>query len=179
MATHMDTHRVDEDTGEIVGLERPPLKVAYDNFDAASDATALRCKDESLASQSAKDEADINVLVRRFGLDGELPTDVRAPTFGDFTGLKSYQESLNALVAAQASFMAMPASVRSEFDNDPHRFVAFCSDDENYDRMCDLGLLAPEAMKRRIEGRRAKEQADLEAKVQAELEKREKAQKGP
>jgi len=169
---------VDKVTGEITySFSLPYVRMAYDDHMIVSDATALRCLDESLASQSALEESDINTLVRRFGLDGELPKDVRAPYYGDFTGLKSYQESLNALLVAQDAFMAMPARVRSEFDNDPHRFVDFCSKDENYDRMCDLGLLAPEPMQKRVEARRAAEAAKMAAAVDAEIAKREKAVK--
>lgn len=153
---------------------RPALRAAYDDHSQLSDLSGLLCEDESLASQSSFEESDINVLVRRFGLDGQLPVDVRAPTYGDFTGLKSYQESLDALLEAQASFMAMPAHVRAEFDNDPHRFVSFCSDDANYDRICDLGLLAPEAMVRRVEARQASEKAAFSAKVDAEIASRSK-----
>jgi len=157
---------------------RPALRAAYDDHSIMSDLSGVLCEDESLASQSAFEESDINVLVRRFGLDGELPTDVRAPTFGDFSGLKSYQESLNALLEAQSAFMSMPAAVRSEFANDPHRFVEFCSKDENYDRMCDLGLLAPEPMQRRVEARKAAEKAAMDARVQEEIDRRSKAPSG-
>ena len=167
---------VDKVTGEI-SFVRPVCRAAYDDHSIWSDVTGLACRDESLASQSAKDEADINVLVRRFGLDGGMPVGVRAPTFGDFSDLRSPHEMAQALVEAQAAFMSMPAGVRSEFDNDPHRFIAFCSDDQNYDRMCDWGLLAPEAMQKRVQARRAAEAADMEQKVQAELAKREKAVK--
>jgi len=167
---------VDRVTGEIFDVH-PPLRAAYDDHRPMSIVTGLICLDESLASQSSAEEADINVLVRRFGLDGELPKDVRAPQYGDFTNLGSYQDALNALVDAQASFNAMPAHVRAEFDNDPHRFVQFCSDDRNYDRICDLGMLAPEPMQKRIDARKAKEAADMAAKVEAEIAKREKASK--
>ena len=170
---------VDKVTGEINWgpLSRPQVRQVYDDHMPMSTASGLLCQDESLASQSAKDEADINVLVRRFGLDGIMPQDVRAPTYGDFTGLGSYQEALNALLAAQQSFMSLPAHVRSEFDNDPHRFVSFCSDDANYDRMLDMGLAAPEAMEKRVKARQKAAADALEASVQAEISRREKAGK--
>lgn len=170
--------KVDVSTGEVLPVGfRPALRAAYDDHMPFSDASGLRCEDESLASQSALEESDINVLVRRFGLTGELPSGVRAPSYGDFTGLGSYQEALNALVAAQGAFMELPAEIRSTFDNDPHRFVAFCSDDKNYDQMCDWGMLAPEPMQKRVQARRADEQARLDAQVAAEIAKREKASK--
>ena len=166
--------KVDRVTGE-VKFSLPVLRSSYDDFNDRSQAGDLLCLDESLASQSDAEEADINVLVKRFGI-GEVPIhDVRAPSYGDFTGLKSPHEMAQALVEAQAAFMALPAVVRSEFANDPHAFVDFCSKDENYDRICDLGLLAPEPMSKRVGERRAAEKAALDAKVEAEIQARSKA----
>ena len=47
----------------------------YDR-DAASNETALECLDESKAIQSAEEESNINTIVRRFGISGELPEDL-------------------------------------------------------------------------------------------------------
>lgn len=155
----------------------PKLRAAYDDHSQMSDSTGLTCEDESRTAQSFKDEADINILVRRFGI-GEVPlSGVRAPFYGDFTDLKTPHEMAQALVQAQASFMRLPAAVRAEFDNDPHRFVDFCSDDANYDRICDLGLLAPEPMQKRQEARRKAEADALEARVNQVIQEREKAGK--
>lgn len=120
------------------------LKMAYDDFDQASIEAGLSCPEDSLAIQSAAEEADINTIVRRFGLTGQLPSDVRAPQYGDFTEVTDYQTAMNAVLEAEASFMAMPADVRSRFENDPGRFVDFCSNPDNRDEMKKLGLLVPE-----------------------------------
>lgn len=115
------------------------------SYDAkkASVQTGLFCKDDSRAIQSQRDEADINTIVRNFGLTGQLPQGVRVPTYGDFEGLDNYQEALEAIRAADASFKAMPADVRSRFDNNPAKFVAFCSDSANLEEMRKLGLAVP------------------------------------
>lgn len=169
--------KVDRSTGEVL-FSRPVLRGAYDDFSDRSHGSDLLCNDVSMADQSARDEADINVLVKRFGI-GEIAiaANTRAPFYGDFTDLKSPHEMAQALVEAQTTFMRLPAAVRAEFDNDPHRFVDFCSDDKNYDRICDLGLLAPEPMRKRQEERKAAEQAALDAKVSEEISRREKAGK--
>lgn len=117
----------------------------YD-VDEVSRETGLRCEDASLAVQDQKDEVDINTIVKRFGLTGKLPDDVRAPTYGDFTDVVDYQSALNAVIAADQAFMEMPAEVRARFNNDPARFVDFCSDAANADEMAKLGLLSPEAV---------------------------------
>ncbi|WNK13751.1 MAG: internal scaffolding protein [Microvirus sp.] len=116
----------------------------YDR-DEASVSSGLSCADLSLAVQDQRDEVDINTIVRRFGLTGELPSDVRAPVYGDFTVVNDYQTALNAVLSAQAAFMEMPASVRERFGNDPQAFVEFCSDPVNGVEARKLGLLVPEA----------------------------------
>jgi phage internal scaffolding protein len=110
------------------------LRTPY-NYDTmqASNETGLECLDESLAQQHAKDETDINTIVRRFGLTGELPNGVRAPQYGDFTDATDYHTAMNAVIAANNSFMQLPADVRARFNNDPGAFVDFCSDDKNRD----------------------------------------------
>lgn len=114
----------------------------YDTM-AASDEAGLHCQDESLAQQHQKEEADINVIVKRFGLTGELPQGVRMPQYGDFTAVTDYQTALNAVQAANNAFAQMPAHVRSRFDNDPEKFVAFCLDEKNRDEAEKLGLVGP------------------------------------
>ncbi len=116
------------------------------NYDrrAATLACALRCEDESLTDQSSKDEADINVLMRRFGVTGVVAQSVRVPQYADFTdAVSDYQSAMNMLIQAQESFMAMPAQLRKELDNDPQKFLEWCSDEKNLPRMRELGLAVP------------------------------------
>lgn len=121
---------------------KPPFFRSPYNYDtdAASHEAGLLCEDESLAVQSERDDCDINTIVKRFGLTGTLPFGVRQPTYGDFTGVFDYQSALAAISAADDSFYEMPADVRSRFDNDPAKFVDFCSDPANLDEMRKLGL---------------------------------------
>ena len=117
----------------------------YD-YDAASDEAAIPADGhgESLTIQSQSEDADINVLMARFKVTGQMPSNVRVPTFGDFTGVKDYQSALTALADAQDSFMQMPANVRARFENNPQLFVEFCSDRGNLAEMRALGLAVPE-----------------------------------
>lgn len=120
------------------------LRTPY-NYDTneASDASALSCSEPSLAQQSGKEEADINTIVRKFGLTGQLPDNVRMPTYGDFSDVVDYHTAMNAVVTAQRSFDALPADIRTRFNNDPGAFVDFCSDDKNRDEAIKLGLITP------------------------------------
>ncbi|WNK14940.1 MAG: internal scaffolding protein [Microvirus sp.] len=122
---------------------KPPFIRSANNYDAfeASNETGLKCEDISLAQQHQKEEADINTIIRRFGISGQLPTNVRMPTYGDFTDVTNYHEALTAVKEAENSFMAMPAYIRERFGNNPEKFVEFCSDDANYDEAIKLGLV--------------------------------------
>lgn len=112
----------------------------YDT-DAVSAENGLKCPEPSLAVQSERDECDINTIVRRFGLSGELPSGVHMPTYDDFSHVYDFQSAANAIALARESFDAMPADVRSRFQNDPAQFVDFCSNDANRAEAERLGLV--------------------------------------
>lgn len=113
----------------------------YDQ-DLVSLETGLDCSAaEDLTQQQFKDECDINTIVRRFNIGGELPQGVRMPSFGDFTGVSNYHEAANAIAEAHEAFDAMPAEVRERFGNDPGAFVAFCEDASNLEEARRMGLV--------------------------------------
>lgn len=127
-------------------MREPFVRSAYNyDRDLASDESGLRCEDVSLAKQSFAEECDINTIVRRFGVTGELPTNVRMPTYGDFSTVVDFQSAMNAIASANESFDAMPAEVRSRFHNDAGEFVDFCSREENRAEAIKLGLVLPKA----------------------------------
>ena len=111
----------------------------YDT-DQASLESGLSCDDPSLTHQSFAEECDINTIVRRFGLTGELPTALRLPTYQDFEGVFDFQTAMHAIMQAEDAFMALPADLRARFGNDAARFVDFCSAPENADELVRLGL---------------------------------------
>lgn len=118
------------------------LRTPY-NYDTmeASDASGLSCPEPTLAQQHAREETDINTIVRRFGLTGELPNNVRVPRYGDFTAVSDYQTAMNMVMEANEAFMQLPADVRSRFNNDPGALVDFMSDDSNRAEAEKLGLV--------------------------------------
>lgn len=118
------------------------IRTAF-NYDTnqASDMSALHCLDKSLASQSEKADADINEIVRRFGITGELPSNFRPPQYGDFTELSDYRSALQAVRDAAETFMEMPADLRARFQNDPAQLIDFLADEANRAEAQSLGLL--------------------------------------
>lgn len=96
--------------------------------------------------QEFKEECDLNVLMRRYEKTGVLPSArMVQPRYVDAFDLPSYQESMQIMADAERAFMALPARVRGEFDNDPEKFVAFAQDEKNVDKLREWGLAkAPE-----------------------------------
>lgn len=120
------------------------LRSAYNyDVDAASAEVGLTCDDPSLAIQSAEEESNINTIVRRFGLTGELPSDVKMPQTGDFTNIPDFHTAMNMVRKTQEEFLRVPADVRARFGNDPQAFMNFVEDDNNREEARRMGLLKP------------------------------------
>lgn len=103
--------------------------------------TGLACTDKSRAIQSQKEQADINTIVKQFGLTGKLPENVRMPSYGDFTGISDYQTALNQVIQAENEFMKLPVSIRERFNHDPQALLEFISDNKNREEAIKLGLV--------------------------------------
>lgn len=122
-----------------------PLPVARSYYDAVGASTVgLDCKDPSKAVQAAKEECDLNVIVKKYLRTGELPK-ARQGAYIDLVALPDYQVALNTVIAAEEAFYSLPADVRREFDNDPTKLVSFVGDNKNYARALELGLIPPKA----------------------------------
>lgn len=123
------------------------IKTPY-NFDSDenSRSTGTSCpEEEDMAQQQFKDECNINVIVERFGVTGEIPQNIRQPMSSDFVDVIDYQTAQNALIEARNSFMQMDAKTRKRFDNDPAKFVSFFELEENRAEAEKLGLINPKA----------------------------------
>lgn len=118
------------------------------NYDADAESffSGQEAGGVSLTKQSFAEEADINTIVRRFGLTGQLPVDVAVPQFVDFDGVIDYHSAMIQVRAAQEGFMQLPASVRERFHNEPGELVAFVSDEANRAEAEKLGLVIPKVV---------------------------------
>ena len=123
-------------------ITAPFLRTLYNyDRDAASNESGLACEEPSLTQQHFKDETDINNILRQFNVSGMLPEAPLSPRYGDFTGIGDYHSALNAVIAAEDSFMALPAQLRARFENDPAQLIDFLSDENNRSEAEKLGLL--------------------------------------
>lgn len=123
-------------------VKAPFIRNPY-NYDTAavSQETGLKCEDPSLAQQHMKDECDINVIVERFGVTGQMPVTPLEPTYGDFSGVSDYHTALNKITATEGDFMALPAKLRARFNHDPYELVNFLFDEANRSEAIELGLI--------------------------------------
>lgn len=129
---------IDLETGEVITpFIRTPFN--YDT-DAASQATGLDCGPETKTQQQFKDEVDINTIVERFGVTGEMPEKFNFPTEQDFTETFDFQSAMNVTIQARDEFMKMPAKTRARFQNDPQQFMEFMHDDGNIEEAIRMGL---------------------------------------
>lgn len=112
----------------------------YDT-DQASQEAATVIEGESMAQQQFKEECDINTIVERFGLTGDLPENLRLPVSGDFTGVVDFKTAMDAVSQAQSAFNELPAQLRARFENDPQRLMRFLENDKNREEAVELGLV--------------------------------------
>lgn len=111
----------------------------YD-FKKRSDAAVNPTVGASLTVQSDAVDADINVIVRRFGITGQMPQNLRLPEFGDFDGVDNFLDAQAVIQAAEREFMSIPAEIRARFDNDPGVFFQVAAEPANIEYMRELGL---------------------------------------
>ena len=109
--------------------------------DLASDQAGFECVGETMTQQQFADECDINTIVERFGLTGELPNNLRMPVSGDFTGVVDFKTAMDAVSQAQSAFNQLPGHLRARFENDPQRLMRFLENDKNREEAVELGLV--------------------------------------
>lgn len=115
----------------------------YDQ-DLRSLETSIAEFSPSMTRQTDAIGTDINDIVKEYGLTGTVPAPIRYPTFEDFSeSVDDYQTALNAVIAAQESFMQLPADTRKRFDNDPQKLLEFVNNPSNYAKAKEYGLLVP------------------------------------
>lgn len=130
---------IDQNTGEI---KTPFIRTAFNyDVDHASSQSALHCLDETLTDQSQQKAADINEIVRQFGVTGTLPQQPLPEHFGDFTMATDYRSAIEAVRDAEAQFMDLPAGLRARFQNDPGQLINFLADTANRKEAQTIGLI--------------------------------------
>lgn len=102
----------------------------------------LSTGDETRTVGSAKDDSDINIIVKRMSRTGGMVmVPPRVPTAGDFSEqVTDYHTAMNMLRTAQDEFAKLDPKVRYRFGNDPQKLMDFMADPQNNEESYKLGL---------------------------------------
>lgn len=100
-------------------------------------------EEESLTQQQFKDDVDITVMTKRFGVDpAAVPPQALDPRyFGDFSNPGDFRDAMERVRAAENAFASLPAKLRDRFNNNPQKLLAFVNDPDNDEEAVKLGLL--------------------------------------
>lgn len=101
----------------------------------------IHFEDETRTIQAPAESCEINNIMAKYEKTGLITHQREAGSYADLPEPIEYQEALNRVMEAQASFDLLPAQARKEFGNDPEKFLAFVDNPENVQRMGELGLL--------------------------------------
>lgn len=110
----------------------------------ARESTRVRDFGPSLTQASSAMDCDINVIVRRFGIDNEVtPTAVLDPRYyGDFDMSLDLGTAMARIDEASTRFSRLPVALRNRFDNSPAKLWQFVMDPANAEACVEMGLLA-------------------------------------
>ena len=103
---------------------------------------------ESMTHQEFKDECDINRIMSRALRTGVLPVGVSVGRYGDFADVGDFHAAQQVIIESQRQFEAMPSKLRSRFENDAGKFLAWIQT-ASVDEASEFGLLSEEAIARR------------------------------
>lgn len=73
--------------------------------------------------------------------NGVVSARTAPPMFGDFTDVPDIGKMMEVTEKANKSFMALPAKVRAEFNNDPAIMARFAVKKENLQKCIELGII--------------------------------------
>lgn len=102
----------------------PPGLRGYDAKEVSVEES-VHTGTETIVQQQFRDEVDINTIVRRFGVTGQMPFGADAGVYGDFTGISDYESALSMIEGSRSRFNSLPPEVRERFGNDPGRMIEF------------------------------------------------------
>lgn len=91
----------------------------------------------------AKD-CDINNIVATYHKTGVFP-EAGAQVFADVADAPSYQDAMQIVINAENAFMALDATTRRKFDNDPTQMLRFLENPENVQEAIKLGMMVAKA----------------------------------
>jgi hypothetical protein len=99
-------------------------------------------KDKLLTEQSHADEANINKIIARHGMD--MIQRVAAMTTPEYLmddiPTNDFQEAMLIVTKAQQTFEQLPSDTRKKFNNSPAEFIDYIQNPENEESLVTMGL---------------------------------------
>lgn len=105
------------------------------------DNAILACEDPSLTVQSFVEDADLNILAKRFGITNIPLAPISTDEPYDNTALPELRDVLEARRDAANKFMELPLKLRKRFHNRPDELWEFINDPENAQEAIRLGII--------------------------------------
>lgn len=90
--------------------------------------------------QAFKDQCDINKMLKKAQQKGSLAHIQKYPelVYGEFDGEFDLLTAQQRLIRANEIFADAPSEIRKEFGNDALKFVKFCANPENNERLREI-----------------------------------------
>lgn len=95
----------------------------------------------SRTQQQFKDDADVNVIIKKYGTTGINPFVRQDGYYADLTEVPDLQTALSAVKKAEEAFQSLPSQVRERFGNNPDLMINFLRDEKNTEEGIKLGLI--------------------------------------
>lgn len=95
----------------------------------------------SMTQQHLGPETDINLMMRRYALTGELPVRRGVAEYGEFDEAMDYRTMIEVVEQGKRAFASVPSAIRARFENDPGQFLDWIHNEENYGEAESLGLV--------------------------------------
>lgn len=118
----------------------PKFRTQYDPYDKRV-RPGLKCLDPSRTDQSQAQDADINVMLERFRVTGQIKQAAAVPTYGDYTGVNDFFTARGAILHAEDEFMRLPPKLREQLGHDPQNFLAYVQDPANLKSLEERGYV--------------------------------------
>lgn len=108
---------------------RKRRRVAIDKFE------------KTLTEQNHKNRVQIQNILNKYTKTGILThINTVQGSYGDYPTAVDFQTMQNIIANAKTMFNSLPSSIRSEFDNDPAKFLDAVQNPENRDHFLEMGF---------------------------------------
>ena len=99
--------------------------------------------DEVITEQNHKGSVDINEIVAKHGIDRIAQNQNLLAMQFDDNPYNNFQEMMEMVAKGKTAFESLPAKTRSEFENNPAKYLDYINNPANREAMIERGWLAP------------------------------------